>query len=409
MNLSAYEGLTFLVMAGLSAVICLSTIPAIIRIARSKHLYDSPDGIRKFHDMITPNLGGIAIFAAVLFAFSVSGYAPFLEAYPYLVGGLLILFFTGIKDDILVIDPSKKLYGQILASMLIIWGGDLTIDNLGGVFGFYEINEIAGILLTLFTMVVVINAYNLIDGIDGLAAGIGIIASAAFGAWFYTVGAMELALLCAVVIGALAGFLWYNYSPASIFMGDTGSQVVGYLLAFMALSFVHIGSAPEAVVPFKNAVPVLPVAILIVPLYDTIRIFIIRTMKRRAFFKPDREHIHHHLLQLGLSHRKISGITYVQTLFIIGLTLMLADLNVNLLLGTVVLTAMCIFPTFYFKRNILKVFGFRVPAPSVLPFADLVVKNSSKSPYTNGDSGAHHPQDQEPQEETEGETEQVAI
>jgi len=402
MNNIAFEGIAIVAFAGLAAAICLVTIPAIIRIARANHLYDSPDDIRKFHNGITPNLGGVAIFAAILFVFSVSGYAPGFEAYPWLVGGLLILFFTGIKDDVLLIDPSKKLFGQIAASMLVIWGGDLAVRDMGGVFGFHEIPEIAGVLLTLFTMIVVINAYNLIDGIDGLAGGIGIIASAAFGIWFYLAGATALSLLCAVMIGALAGFLWYNYAPASIFMGDTGSQVVGFLLGFLALSMVKIGSEPGVAVPFKNAVPIIPVAILIVPLYDTIRIFIIRSMKRKPFFKPDRQHIHHQLLGMGLSHQKISWITYLQNLFIIGLTFTIVDLNVNIILGTIVLTSMFIFPTFYLKRNLLKVFGFRIPSPQVLPFADLIVKRSSPPTNGNSSSGVHKPEQEREEAEREG-------
>lgn len=361
MGLLIRDGILFFAMTALAAVICLGLIPAIIRIAKAKHLFDLPDGIRKFHSSVTPNLGGVAIFVAVLFTFSVSGYALQLSSYSYLVGGLIILFLTGLKDDILIIAPSKKLFGQILASMLMIWGGDLVIRNLGGIFGMYQIPEFAGILLTLFTFVVVINAYNLIDGIDGLAGGIGVIASTFFGIWFYSIAHMELALLAFIMAGALLGFLKYNYSPASIFMGDSGSQIVGFLLCFLALSFLNIGTTPGLSVPFKNAVPVLAISVLIVPLYDTLRVFIIRTINKRPFFKADRRHIHHQLLGLGFSHREISLITYIQNLTILGLTLLLADLGINMLLGIVLLTSLCIFPTFNLKRNILKAVGFTVP------------------------------------------------
>lgn len=175
---------------------------------------------------------------------------------------------------------------QIIAVLLIIIPNGLVISNLGGVFGVHEIPYWGGILLTAFTMIVVINAYNLIDGVDGLAGGVGIIASAFFAWWFWQVGMIEASILAITLIGSLIGFLWYNFSPASIFMGDNGSQIVGFLLAFFAVSFVSKSMTAASSVPFGHIAPVLVLAILIVPLYDTLRVFIIRAYRKNHHFNP---------------------------------------------------------------------------------------------------------------------------
>ncbi len=350
------------VVGAFSLVVTYIVLPVIIRISHQKHLFDSPTGFRKIHKQATPNLGGVGIFAAFMITFSVSGYAtePWV---PYLMGGLIILFFSGIKDDILVISPFKKLILQCLAVAAIIFGGDLVITNLGGVFGYHEIPYPAGAALTFFTMVVVINSYNLIDGIDGLAGGIGVIASLSMGAWFWWVGIIPEAVAAFVLAGSLLAFLWYNFEPASIFMGDTGSQVVGFLLAFLAVSFVSQGVASTVAVPFQPAIPVLILSVLVVPLYDTLRVFIMRVTQGRSPFRPDRLHVHHQLLDLGLSHKSTCYIIYAFNVAIIGMTLLLAPyLSINMLLGFVLLTAVVVFPTLRIKRRLLLKAGIKLPS-----------------------------------------------
>ncbi|MFH5883277.1 glycosyltransferase family 4 protein [Halalkalibaculum sp. DA3122] len=342
-------------------VITYLVIPVIIDVSHTKHLFDDPEEARKLHTDKTPNLGGIAIFSGVSVAFLLSGYAT-AQWVPFVLAGLILLFFSGIKDDIMVIAPLKKLGLQVLAITAPILGGGLAITNLGGVFGQEVIPLWAGVLLTFFTMVVVVNAYNLIDGIDGLAGGVGAIVSLFFGAWFWSVGLYPEAVLAFTLMGSLLGFLWYNMEPASIFMGDTGSQIVGYLLAFLAVRFVDFGITAEVAVPFKNEVPVLILAVLIVPLYDTLRVFMIRLIKGRSPFSADRLHVHHQLIDAGFSHMTSSLIIYGLNIAIIGAAMFMAGNDVNIIFAGILLMAVTLFPTKGFKRKLLKLVGIQMPS-----------------------------------------------
>lgn len=336
-------------------------IPAIIDVSHIKHLFDNPANTRKLHMSSIPNLGGVGIFAAIFIVSALSGHALKPWA-PYLAAGLTILFFSGIKDDILVIGPKKKLLLQVAAIAVLMIGGNLVITDMGGIFGFHEIPLWTGAALTFFTMIVVVNAYNLIDGIDGLAGGVGIIASSFFAWWFWETGMISHAILAMALTGSLLGFLWYNFQPASIFMGDTGSQIVGYLLAFFAVSFVIEGVSSTTVVPFKNEVPVLVLAVLIVPLYDTLRVFVVRVFYGKSPLKADRRHVHHQLVDMGFSHRAICYIIWTFNVAIIGLTMLMSGTEVNMLFLTILLTTVALFPTMELKRKILSVVGFEFPS-----------------------------------------------
>jgi UDP-N-acetylmuramyl pentapeptide phosphotransferase/UDP-N-acetylglucosamine-1-phosphate transferase len=369
-------------IAGIGAfLITYLLIPSIIRICYERHLCDDPAiNHRKLHLHATPTLGGVAIFAAVFITFMISTYT-FQKWVPFLAAGLIILFFSGIKDDIAVISPLKKLILQIAAIMLVIVPNGLVISNLGGVFGIHQIPYWGGILLTAFTMIVVTNAYNLIDGVDGLAGGVGFIACTFFAWWFWQAGMMTESVLAITLAGSLIGFLWYNFSPASIFMGDTGSQIIGFLLGFLAVSLVSKGVASASSVPFRHAVPVLVLAVLIVPLYDTLRIFIIRVLKMKSPFHPDRLHIHHQLLDTGFNHKGTCFVIYGFNLAIIALALLLPQMNINMMLGIVLLSAILLFPTYRLKRNVLKYFGVII---------------SAKKDINQGDKGASHEPEEEP-------------
>lgn len=348
-------------------LVTYSIIPVIIDVSYLKHLCDDSKDPRKLHTHSTPNLGGVAIFAAIFVVFALSGYA--LQTWsPYLAAGLTILFFSGIKDDILVISAWKKLMLQIIAVAALVWGSGLVISDLGGVFGFHEIPLWAGAALTFFTMVVIVNAYNLIDGIDGLAGGIGVIVASFFSWWFWQADMMAHTVIALTVTGSLLAFLRYNFQPASIFMGDTGSQIVGFVLAFLAVSFVDAGLAEEnvGIVPLQNAIPVLALSVLIVPLYDTLRVFMVRAFTGQSPFQPDRRHIHHQLLDMGLSHQASCFVIYSFNITIIGLTVLLAYMEVNALLTVMLFATMILFPTVRIKRRLLSLFGIKMPRVSYL-------------------------------------------
>jgi len=301
-------------------VITFLAIPSIIRVSVIKHLFDEPTA-RKSHASGIPTLGGLAIFAGVVFSYTF--WSAGVENYgaQYIIAAIIVMFFIGIKDDIVELTPHKKLYGQILAAIIIVFFADIRITTLCGIMGIYQIPYWFSALFTMFTILTIINAFNLIDGIDGLAGGLGAIASFTFGLWFYNYGQIGLCILAFALFSSLLAFLVYNFSPANIFMGDTGSLIVGLIISVMAINFIQLSfeSLPYAF-PFRSS-PAMAIAILIIPLADTLRIFLIRFFNGRSPFKADRNHIHHQLLDLGLNHREAA-----LTLYLVNITFILTAL-----------------------------------------------------------------------------------
>ncbi len=315
--LSLYRCVLSFLVACFVAVVAM---PVIRKISEMKSLMEKP-GARRSHKVPTPTFGGVGIFAAVLISYFLWPGTDPNEAYQtnLSVAGMTILFFVGIKDDLVGIDPSKKLMFQLLPALILIFFGGLRVDYLYGILGFTHIEEVISVLLTCFIFIALTNAINLIDGIDGLAGGIATIASAAFGGWFLLTGHVTMACLAASLVGALVGFLRFNFSRTSkIFMGNTGSLILGFMLAFFAVRFVSMNASyrfePTA---FFNA-PIIAIVILIVPIFDTLRMFTVRILAGRSPFSADRNHLHHILLDNGLSHAGatsvLCGVSLVNTL-----------------------------------------------------------------------------------------------
>jgi UDP-N-acetylmuramyl pentapeptide phosphotransferase/UDP-N-acetylglucosamine-1-phosphate transferase len=217
----------------------------------------------------------------------------------------MVIFFLGIKDDILILSATKKFIGQLVAAGIVIKFGGIQITNMYGFLGMHELSHTTSVLLTLFTIVVITNSFNLIDGVDGLAGCLGLLTSAIFGYYFYKTGLVLYSLMAFSLSGSLVAFLIYNFSPAKIFMGDTGSLLIGLLNSIFVIKFISIADTPSFGFPLESA-PAIGFAILIVPLFDTLRVVGIRIINRRSPFSPDRNHIHHFLLDLGLSHKMIT-------------------------------------------------------------------------------------------------------
>tara|TARA_B100000809_G_C15125148_1_gene525915 strand:- start:38 stop:1108 length:1071 start_codon:yes stop_codon:yes gene_type:complete len=298
-------------------IVLLST-PSFIKIAEIKHLFDDPSDDRKIHTRKVPLMGGMMIFAGTLFAFLLWLPVKDIGVIKYLVPSLLIMFFVGMKDDIIGTAPVKKLAAHIVVAFIMILMADVKLTSLHGIFGVKEIPEWAGIMLSVFTYIVIINAFNLIDGVDGLAAGVGLIASTVFGSWFYYAGDWTYAVLAFSLAGALLGFLRFNFNPAKIFMGDSGSLTIGFLFAVMAIELVEY-DAQELPASIKNiSKPLLAMSILVFPLIDTIRVFTLRAINGVSPFTADRNHIHHRLIDLGLSHKQTVLIIYLFSLLTIS-------------------------------------------------------------------------------------------
>jgi UDP-GlcNAc:undecaprenyl-phosphate GlcNAc-1-phosphate transferase len=301
-----------------SFMIVLLSTPSFILIAKKKHLFDDPSEDRKIHTRKIPLMGGMMIFAGTLFSFLLWLPINDMGVIKYLIPSLLIMFFVGMKDDIIGTAPVKKLAAHILVAFIMVFMANVQLTSLHGLFGIKEIPEWAGIILTIFTYIVIINAFNLIDGVDGLASGVGLITSTVFGFWFYYAGDLTYAVLSFSLAGALLGFLRFNFNPAQIFMGDSGSLTIGFLIAVMAIELVEY-DAHELPQEISNiSKPLLAMCILVYPLVDTIRVFTLRAIRGVSPFTADRNHIHHRLIDIGLGHKKTVIIIYIFSLLTIG-------------------------------------------------------------------------------------------
>lgn len=319
---------------------------------------DEP-GVRSSHLHKIPNLGGIAIFYSIGICASIFAYELF-DVYKFLFASLIILLYIGVMDDIVVMRAYRKLLAQILVSALIVLGSDVRIRNLFGVFGIYELNYFFSVITSIVTFIILINAFNLIDGIDGLAGTYTIVCCTLFGISYYSLGEYNyhLVILCAVMSGSVLAFLRYNLSAQrriKVFMGDTGSMILGFLLAFTAVCFIdlfidkHVPGIPRY--HLKTA-PVIAVAILILPIVDTMNVIMIRLSQKRSPFDADKNHIHHKVLSLGLSHRQATFCIISCYLCIVAVAYFLRHLDNNLLLAIVVALG---FSAAYLPNLILKI------------------------------------------------------
>jgi UDP-N-acetylmuramyl pentapeptide phosphotransferase/UDP-N-acetylglucosamine-1-phosphate transferase len=313
----------------------LFTIPSIVNVSKLKNLC-APSNGRTSHKNIVPNLGGISVFAGfVISAIIFAGTYVKLELL-YIVCGLIIVFFIGIKDDILIIDPWKKLIGQIIAAALVAVLADIRINNFYGLFGIFQIPYIASILFTSFVFLVIINGFNLIDGVDGLASGIGILTSSIFGTWFWITGNIGYTVLSFSFAGSLLAFFYFNVfsKKNKIFLGDTGSLVIGFVLGVLACRFLQLDLLAGGVQYIQSA-PAVVFGILVVPFFDTLRVFIIRMVQGKSPFIADRQHLHHRLLQLGITHLQVTLILISANLIFVVLCYFLQGIGIIWLTGII--------------------------------------------------------------------------
>lgn len=315
-------------------------IPSIINIARVKHLYDEPDD-RKSHDEAVPTLGGVAIFAGVIF--SIILWTPFdvFGDLQYILCAFIIIFLIGAKDDILPMSPFRKLMGQIFACFILVFKAQVVLTSMYGIFGIYEIPEVPSILLSMFTILVIINAFNLLDGINGLTGSIATLISITLGTWFFLVDRTDLAIIAFSLAGATIAFLRYNITPARIFMGDTGSMLIGLVSAILVIEFIEIhAEIPDSPYAF-TAVPAVAVGILILPLFDTLRVFLVRILRGKSPMSADRSHIHHLLLDAGLSHMQATSVLLIVNLAFIFFVVFFQSMgNLNLLIIILVIATL---------------------------------------------------------------------
>nr|WP_294795088.1 MraY family glycosyltransferase [uncultured Mucilaginibacter sp.] len=322
-NQVLYFTLIFLLSIGFSWAV----IPSILHVARARHLYDDIGHFRKQHDHGIPRLGGVAIFISFATAALICSVVDNKFPVGYILTAAIILFVMGLKDDLSGVNPSTKLVIQIIAALILIIWGDVRLTSMYGVLGIYDLPYTISCILSVLVIIMIINAFNLIDGINGLAGVTGIVTHVSFAALFIYSHQYHLALISIIMIGAIAGFLRFNLNKAEIFMGDTGSLFIGLISVIMAIEFIEGNKFSTAGSPLIFSAPALAVAILIGPIFDTLRIFFIRIVNGVPPFTADRNHIHHRMLKLGYTHLQTTIILATINILSVVITMLFTNLG----------------------------------------------------------------------------------
>lgn len=292
-------------------LVAIFAVPSVIRVAHQKGMLDQPNG-RTVHVSLTPRLGGVAVYAGFLSALTI--FAPLNNGLQELLAGCTVLFFIGLKDDLVSVSPFKKFVAQLLATGIVMFMANIRITSFHGIFGINELPIGISYAFTFLVIVGVTNAINLIDGLDGLAGSLTIIMVSTFGLYFYRYGGAthgNYAFVALCLIGGMLGFLRYNFHRATIFMGDTGSLVCGFIVSVLAIQFIELH-------PVGSSAPSVALGVLFVPLFDTLRVSIIRILNGQSPFAPDKNHIHHRILAMGFKQ-----ISTVLILGVLSLTVIL--------------------------------------------------------------------------------------
>lgn len=340
--------INILVTFCISVLITGILIPQILLIAFRKQLFDVPDA-RKIHTAIVPRLGGLSFVPSIIISMACVLGVEFLSVDTtigmfsinevvqicFVICALLLMYLVGLADDLVGVRYAAKFVVQIIAAVFLVSSG-FVLDNLHGFLFINELNPIVGALLTVLVIVFVINAINLIDGIDGLASGLSAIALLFYGIAFYSSREVLSSMLAAATIGALIQFFYYNVfgdpnKRKKIFMGDTGALTVGVVLSVLALKMS--GMSTSAIDDLKINPLVAAFSPLIVPCFDVVRVYLHRLMNRRNPFLPDKCHIHHKILALGVPQRiTMIVILIISALFITVNVMLSAFINVTFLL-----------------------------------------------------------------------------
>jgi UDP-N-acetylmuramyl pentapeptide phosphotransferase/UDP-N-acetylglucosamine-1-phosphate transferase len=293
-----------------SFLITSLAIPSILHVARARHLYDDLGHFRKEHDHGIPRLGGVAIFVSFTITSLLFSMTDKSLPINYLLTACIIIFAMGLKDDLSGVNSRTKFFIQFIAAAILVILGNIRLSSFYGVFGIFGLSYWPAVIISIVVILLIVNAFNLIDGIDGLAAATGIIVNGTFAALFIYVHQYQLAAVSMAMVGAIIGFLKFNITPAKIFMGDTGSLLIGLISAVMAVKFIEINQISGNSSLKDYPVPALTIAILIGPVFDTIRVFVLRISSGISPCTADRNHIHHRMLRLGFTH--------IQTTLILG-------------------------------------------------------------------------------------------
>lgn len=281
-------------------------MPLVIDIAKSRNFVVKPNK-RTSHVGAIPNIGGVNIFISFLLTVFLFSYS-IISQLQFTIIGVFIILIVGFVDDLIDIKVTWKLFGEFASAFFLIVVADIRLSHLHGFLGIYEISVVTSYLLSFFVFIVIINALNLIDGVDGLASGLGILYSLFFAIYFRLTERLDLSISAFAMAGSLIVFFIYNVfgGKRKIFMGDSGSLLLGYMLTLYVFEFCEMNAEPGLLKYHMTAAPAVAISVLSVPLFDTMRVMLTRIKKGVSPFRPDKNHIHHLLLKTGLKHRQVT-------------------------------------------------------------------------------------------------------
>ena len=319
--LSGNYPLNYIFIIIFSFLLVFLAIPSIIHIANKLQVFDNNKVERKNHRYGVSRLGGIAVFCSLVLTTLLFSDFINLNISNYLLTAFILIFAVGLKDDLWGVNPSTKFFIQLLTALTVVLLADIRISSMHGIFNIGILPYWVSVGFSVLLIIFLTNSFNLIDGIDGLVGLTALIVSLAFGLFFSYMGENSYACMAFTLTGGAIGFLRFNISPAKIFMGDAGSMLIGLVSAILAIKFIELNMDGPLKQASFMAAPAIAMAVLIGPIFDVIRVFVLRIIKRGSPFVADNNHIHHRLLRLGYNHRQT--------------TLILMSFN-NMLLSTVI-------------------------------------------------------------------------
>lgn len=310
--------------------------PIVILFLKKMELMDSPGG-RKIHNGFIPSMGGIAFVLATFVAVLAWLDSQLIMEIRFLLAAFGLMFFVGLRDDMVNMSAFQKLAGQFIAAYLVVVMSDIRLTGLYGFFGVYDIPIWVSYVISIFTILVLTNSFNLIDGLDGLAGSISLVTFLFLGWWFMEADLTSYSVFSFILVGSILSFLVYNWHPAKIFMGDTGSLSLGFALAVLTILFIDKNGTMANYEGWKFNAPIASgVALLIIPIYDTSRIFIKRMLKGKSPMAPDKSHVHHFLLRMGLRHDQVTLTLVFIKLGFISLIFLGSNFNDHVMLPLVI-------------------------------------------------------------------------
>ena len=277
--------------------------PRLVKIAFDKNIVDNPNA-RKLQRKPTPVLGGIAVFFGSVIGLGCAGISCDCSELFIVVVAMMIMLYTGTLDDILDLSPGFRFLIEIFTVLLLIFVGHYSLNDFHGLWGLEQIPQSIAIPLTVFAAVGIVNAINLIDGVDGLSSGYCILSSFLFGVMFWHVGDRVMVMLAVVAAGSLIPFFFHNVfgKTSKMFIGDGGTLVMGIVMSVFVMRILGHGALSEQYARQDIGLIPFTLAVLAVPVFDTLRVMTARMLKRKSPFHPDKTHLHHMFIQLGCSH-----------------------------------------------------------------------------------------------------------